>query len=291
MVGKKRLCNKCQVRHGRPTGAMCTRTENFEQEIQVGIEEVPEDGAYGGAPLPVVAPPADQGVNDRMDHLEEMIRDMARTMANSRHLPENVRRSRRDHSSSSSCSSMSGYSSDDARAPRRRRDRRRPFSYRHYLKKGDVLDNFEGLMVVSLKTMLNRLDQGGDVRGIINHSLLMAEKESSHIYVVKAAIAYDASVRDRANGPEGPDAFNVVKQEDVLRYYSFENSKRANVTVSNSDKKGSKVKRRVSLPCFKFNADGGCTIPQCNFTHKCSICESREHSAKTCGVNRGKYSK
>ena len=81
--------------------------------------------------------------------------------------------------------------------------RKNPFDHNAYLKKGDEVDSFETLMVITFKTLKQLVDQNFSVKGLIRHGRSLAEKAAKGSYKKNALIGYDESVRERA-GEVGP---------------------------------------------------------------------------------------
>ena len=154
--------------------------------------------------------------------------------------------------------------------------RKNPFDQRNYGKRGDVVESFEQLMVVLFKTMSQLQDLKYDLKGIIKHGLMMAEKASKDVYIPEAFIEYDESVRKRG-GQSGPTAFGSVDQEDVLRFFSCEYLKSKKATGASA--KGNTTKK--SKTCLRYN-DSGCTYKNCAYQHKCIACEGWGHPKKDC---------
>ena len=154
------------------------------------------------------------------------------------------------------------------------RKRKNPFDHKNYGKKGEVVQTFEQLMVVLLKTMSQFMDLRYDVRGIIKHGLMLAEKAAKDVYRPEAFVQYDESVRTRA-GQVGPTAFASIDQ--VLRFFSCDNLKVKRPT-GGSGKAGQPRKDKI---CLRFN-DGGCSNKNCQYSHKCLACEDTGHSKKDC---------
>ena len=51
-----------------------------------------------------------------------------------------------------------------------------PFEQSSYLKKGETIDSFERVMIVTYKTIAQLLEANGDVKGVVRHGLTLAEK-------------------------------------------------------------------------------------------------------------------
>lgn len=111
------------------------------------------------------------------------------------------------------------------------------------------------------------------VQGVISHGLTISEKAASGAYVDKAYIAYDSSVRGRAK-KIGPRAFVEPVNEDLIRHFSLENSRKFEQRQG-----GSKKKKNV---CFRYNSDAGCQSKDCVYSHKCSNCNGDGHASRDC---------
>ena len=110
----------------------------------------------------------------------------------------------------------------------------------------------------------------------------MSEKAATNVYKVDAFVKYDEAVRDRA-GQEGPSTFGVVNQEDVLRYFCFDNAepqRQSKATAAASSK--TSTKKRLDKICLKYNNENGCNLKACTFKHNCIACEEPGHPRKEC---------
>ena len=165
--------------------------------------------------------------------------------------------------------------------------RKNPFDQRTYGKKGDVIDTFEKLMVITFKTLRQFLENKYDIRGLVRHGLSLSEKAAKDVYRPEAFVRYDESVRDRA-AHDGPSAFNSVEQEDVLRFFCYDSVKTKKAGTATSTKGGSSQKK--DKICLRYN-DSGCTSKGCPYAHKCIACEEWGHSRKECKALKKKDSK
>ena len=156
--------------------------------------------------------------------------------------------------------------------------RKNPFDHQAYIKKGDEVDTFEVLMVVTFKTLKQLVDLKYDVSGLIRHGRSLAEKAAKGSYKKHALIGYDESVRERA-GELGPAAFGVVEYDDVFRFFCADNTVPKKMQTKESVAK-SKVKS--DKICHRYNNDMGCQSKTCIYAHKCASCELWGHPQKEC---------
>lgn len=75
----------------------------------------------------------------------------------------------------------------------------------------------------------------------------------------------------------GKVSFKNPVNEDLIRHFSLENSRRFEARPS----QGSRKKRSNGV-CFRFNSDNGCHAKSCVYGHRCSSCNVEGHSAKDC---------
>ena len=164
--------------------------------------------------------------------------------------------------------------------------KRNPFEHSSYVRKGESVSSYEKLMVVTFKTLEQLVELNKDVKGLIRHGLAMSEKASAGVYKVNAFIQYDESVRERA-GRHGPSTFGQVDQEDIMRFFCYDNvdkQKQAKSTGTVSKKKADRV-------CLRYNSEAGCLFKNCSFAHKCIACEEVGHARKDCRVLKKKDTK
>ena len=167
--------------------------------------------------------------------------------------------------------------------------KRNPFNHSSYTHKGEAVDSFEKLMVVTFKTMEELMSLGKDVKGLVRHGLALSEKASTGIYKVDAFVKYNESVRDRA-GRQGPSTFGEVNQEDVMRHFCYDNAETHRVGKLSS-KAPVAAKKRGEKICLKYNGENGCNFKSCTFKHSCIACEEPGHPRKECKALKKKDSK
>ena len=157
------------------------------------------------------------------------------------------------------------------------RKKKNPFDHQAFLKKGEKITSFEDLMSITFKTLGKLVEMRCEVKGLIAHGRFMAEKASKDVFVDEAFVSYDEGVRKRA-GETGPTAFGHVLQEEVFLHFCFENTKKQR---SQARQLGKASKTKTDKTCNRFN-DGGCSTKSCAYAHKCSVCDSWNHSKKKC---------
>lgn len=275
-MGKKKVrhCVKCGQSHEKPTGLKCNKleAETFQDPGAPGDDDPELLGAVGGQADVNNNPHDDQGSRfdeDRLFAMEDLVKRMAKVvLLNSEERPS---RTRAAISRSSSSDDSSRSVSPKGRAPR---SQRKLISQTRHVNPGETLTSFDSLMVITFKTMIELQENQLPINGILNHGLVMAEKAASGAYMDRASINYDASVRQRAS-KFGLGVFENPCNEDLIRHYSLENSKKFGAG------QGSSYKKKKNL-CYRFNSEAGCHAKDCGFAHKCSICKLEGHSMRTC---------
>lgn len=277
-----RLCGKCGVKHSKPTGLKCTRQETMgDLGMSEKLDSPPSAGEWSGFASGhddtegVKAEAAKAPDSHRLSNLEDLVARMAKVVLKD---DPDINRKPKQRSVSPDTTSSSREDSSRSWSPvhsRKGGRKRRDFSRSRHLDKGEEITNFEKLMVISSKTLLELHEQRAPLDGFISHCLTIAEKAATGAYQDRAYIAYDASVRRRAQ-KMGPKAFDVPVNEDLIRHFRLENSKRFDV---NRGGVSSKKKRNT---CYCFNAETGCASKDCIYAHRCAICKSESHPAKDC---------
>ena len=157
--------------------------------------------------------------------------------------------------------------------------KKNPFDYQAFIKKGEKVTTFEDIMVIIFKTLSKLADLKVDSKGLIAHGLVMAEKAAKSLFVSEAFVGYDEEVRKRA-GMSGPAAFGSVLQEEILRHFCYENTKRHRAQSKPAITKT--TKGSLSKTCHRFN-DSGCVSKSCQYAHRCSSCDDWGHGKRSCG--------
>ena len=145
---------------------------------------------------------------------------------------------------------------DEEQAEKKRKKNR--FRPKNFTQRGEKVDNFESLMMITFRTIKELTEEGEDVSGLIDHGLLLAEKGSKACYKPEALLGYDEEIRRRAERI-GPEEFGRI------RYFSFDNS------ISNSQSSGNTRanRKKAEKVCIKLNTEAGCHSKSCPFAHKC----------------------
>ena len=192
-----------------------------------------------------------------------------------------------DRPSSARSRSATDDSSDDGWAGPT--NKKSPFDTKHFLAKGESLESFEVLMMVTFRTLLQLNDKGLDTSGLIKHGMILSEKASKGIYKSTALIDYDRSVRERASH-YGVRAFSTVSNEDAIRYFSYDNTEHR--TMPTKTARASYTKRKPEhRVCLRYNGDAGCYAKSCIYTHRCLLCEELGHPRADCRNYRRKDNK
>lgn len=290
-----RYCITCGGTHRKPTGQKCKRLQQLEAlenqqardaspssqetELAIGAEAAREEPPIVNQPL------LD---NDRFSRMEKLVERMAEVVFtdHNNNLNDNQRGDGPGRNEKPQGPGSDGSTSDTSgRHVRRRSRQHKIFAQDRHVNPGEVVNTFESLMVVTFRTLLDMGERAIPMSGLISHGLTMAEKAASGAYLDRACIAYDASVRQRALRV-GHDAFGNPINEDLIRHFSLENSKR----FDNRNGQGGRKKR--SNTCFRFNSDAGCNSKECIYTHRCNSCKQEGHSMKDCRASdRAKSSK
>ena len=154
--------------------------------------------------------------------------------------------------------------------------RKNPFDHKAYLAKGEKVDSFERLMSVTFKTISQLLELKSDVKGVVRHGRLMADKAYKKVYHLDAFTGYDVDIRERA-ARAGPSAFGSVVQEEVLTH-CYDNTIKAR---QQAKPVGKSARQKSEKVCHRFN-DAGCQSKSCFYSHKCSGCGDGNHGRRGC---------
>lgn len=182
-------------------------------------------------------------------------------------------------SSETSVSSMSSVSR--SRSP----IKSKPYKQENFLGRHDVVDSFDKLVLVNVRTLNILVEKGESVKniqGVLDHLELLCTKAATKVFQTRALIEYDRAVRARAN-TSGLVAFRKVLNSDVLKYFSYDSSVNA-ITKQTKTKVSSKNgSSDVQRPCFAFNkAESSCVASSCKYKHACMFCRSPSHGASEC---------
>ena len=133
--------------------------------------------------------------------------------------------------------------------------KKNPFDYQAFIRKGEKVTTFEEIMVITFKTLSKLAELKVDSKGLLAHGLVMAEKAAKSLFVAEAFVGYDEEVRKRA-AMSGPAVFGSVLQEEILRHFCYENTKRHRAQSNPTNT--STTKGRSDKTCHRFNAAAAC---------------------------------
>ena len=206
------------------------------------------------------------------------------------------RSSRSPSSLSDSSRSSSDHSSSRTRKHRRRRrrsrdrsrnrsadrDRRRKqgkYTTLKYLLEFTSVNSYERLILANVRMALRFYKKDRDIKGILNHVILLAEKAEPGVFESDALIRYDDSVKQEAY-ELGLDQFKKLDPAAIIKHLSYDGTKvAANSRRANGKRFNTVTKTQPSAPlsgggpCYKFNfAKEGCRRSRCDYKHVCSAC-------------------
>ena len=185
------------------------------------------------------------------------------------------RRSRRSHRS-------------PRRSPRRSsRNKHGKYTTLKYVPEHKVIVTYERLVLANLRMLLKFYKKDRDIKGMLKHSILLAEKADADVFHNDALISYDDSIEALAS-EEGIDAFSKLDPAAIVKHLSYDGTKAARAAkqrVSSGRQAAAPrpASSNTTSACFKFNfASGGCRRSKCNYPHVCSACSGTGHVNADC---------
>ena len=222
-----------------------------------------------------------------------------------------VARASRSSSASSSSSAASGnrssssgssYSRSRDRRSRdkHRRSRRSPrrgsrrtsrnkhgkYTTLRYVPEHKSVTTYERLVLANLHMMLKFYKKERDIKGMLKHSILLAQKADADVFHNEALISYNESIKTAA-GEDGIKAFSKLDPAAIIKHLSYDGTKAARAAKSRNSNRPTTSSVRASgnttSACFKFNfASGGCRRSKCSYPHVCSACSGPGHVNADC---------
>ena len=209
----------------------------------------------------------------------------------------------------SSTRSSSGHSSSRSKKRHRRcrrsrnrsrsrsaaRDRRRKqgkYTSLKYLPGFTQVSSYERLVLANVRMALRFYKKDRDIKGILDHIILLAEKAEPGVFESDALIRYDESVKQEAY-EHGLDQFKKLDPAAIVKHLSYDGTKSAANSRRASGKRFNSFNKAPAAPssgnsgnpgpCYKFNfASGGCRRPRCDYKHVCSACFRPGHVNNDC---------
>ena len=185
------------------------------------------------------------------------------------------RSSSREWRSSSRDSTRSSWST----TKKRHRSRHGEYDQSNFLSRHQKIDSIEKLLLVNVRLIKQKYEEGEDIISLIDHIEILVEKSGTRVYTLAALSNYDESVKNRAN-KKGIKAFKNVENSDILRYLSYDGSIIAQ--RAGSGNKGTKKVVPSQNTCFAYNRAEGCKMNPCRYRHVCSNCGTQGHTAEAC---------
>ena len=177
------------------------------------------------------------------------------------------------------------------RSPRRSsrktsRNKHGKYTTLRYVPEHKVITSYERLILANLRMILRFYKKDRDIKGMLKHSILLAEKADADVFHNDALISYDESIKTAA-GEDGIGAFSKLDPAAIIKHLSYDGTKAARAARSRQPTKSSTAPTRSSgnttSACFKFNfASGGCRRTKCSYPHVCSACSGPGHVNADC---------
>ena len=210
--------------------------------------------------------------------------DSSRSSSSSRSRSRSPSRRRRHHRTKKRHSRRHSRSSS--------RPKHSKYSSARYLKENEKVKNYSRLVLVNVRMALALLKRKKNIKSLLKHMLLVAEKADSDTFMDDVLISYDESIKELAK-EEGVKAFKKVDPAILMKHLCYDGTKAAAAAKRlNTNKKAPASKGVQSVGhCLKFNYDPrGCMRGKdCYYKHVCSACGSGAHGNPDCpGGNRPK---
>ena len=154
-----------------------------------------------------------------------------------------------------------------------------------YVPEHKSIATFERLILANLRMLLKFYKKDRDIKGMLKHSILLAEKADADVFHSEALISYDESVKTLA-GEEGITAFSKLDPANIIKHLCYDGTKAARAAKNRGFTRAAAPPRASggsTSACFKFNfASGGCRRTKCSYPHVCSACSGPGHVNADC---------
>ena len=140
-----------------------------------------------------------------------------------------------------------------------------------------------------------------DYRRYLGHTMYIAQKARSRIYIDKAMVSYDDAIRKQVD-KYGLEEFSKGNHDCTMDHFTVENTRRAQEerkAASEASRGGGGSKHRSShygtgkpaCNAYNFGKEGCPYGNKCREAHKCSKCGRPSHKESECWGNGGKKQK
>lgn len=280
-----RFCSRCETKHAKPTGRKCKRAQPLSAPAVSPVQEIFEDFDFEDRPeppahrdvqqTPIVnnAPPAGDRVQDLEDKMLAKFASFERTLLKA---IGNVPQGPAKVPSTPYLDSDSSSGTEEACASPLKPRARRKFKSSKFLREGETITSFEGVILVAIRTIQAVYESGNDPTPVLKHTEFLAKKASMISYKSDSYIGYDQRVRERASY-QGIRAFAEVASEDIATYFCQEHM----IPRQNRGGKQQTSARRQKRTCINFN-ETTCNYKSCVYAHICAACEEPSHGRRDC---------
>lgn len=285
-----RFCSKCESKHAKPTGRKCKRSppkpmvdfspvdDIFEDFVEDTHTALPSPHGHQAQPTPI---DDNKPTEDRVQELED--RMLAKFASFERSLLKaigSVNPKTSKTPSSPYLDSCSSSEEEGACASPPRTKAKKKFRSSKFIREGETITSFEGVILVAIRTIQAIYDSGEDPTPVIRHAEFLAKKASMIAYKPESYIGYDQRVRERANY-QGITAFAEVAAEDIATYFCQEHM------IARQSKAGRQqaTVRKPKRTCINYN-ESSCSYKGCQYAHICAACEDPSHGRRDCPLIR-----
>ena len=203
--------------------------------------------------------------------------------------PSPVSSSSDESSDSESSSSSDGESEreNDSPSTKKRSKKKGKYDSSKYLPEGKKMDSFEHMMLANLKMALKLLRKERNIKGLLQHLILVAEKAETGTFANDPSCKYDEAVRLNAN-ERGLRSFGNIDPATIFKFLTYDGTlaaERARKSVESTKRQG-RGRSSVMYSCYAYNnASEGCK-GNCGYRHICSSCGAQGHIFADCTLRR-----
>ena len=195
-------------------------------------------------------------------------------------------------SSSSSSESESESEESTSRSRSKKKKRKGKYTTRKYLPKKscDKSITYERMVLANVKMALSFYKKEKNVKGLLQHIVLIAEKAESGTFTAAALSDYDESVKSLAMD-FGLKAFKRADPSSIVKHLSYEGTIAAErarqATRGGGRRRHGRGQSGNLYACYKYNSYAEGCKGGCGYRHICSSCGSSAHLADDCPKKSG----
>ena len=186
-------------------------------------------------------------------------------------------------SSESSSESDSESDSDSVSSKKKTKKKKGKYDASKFLPEDKKMDSIERLMMANLKMALKLFKKKRNIKGLLQHLVMVAEKAETGMFSSASLCKYDEAVRIAA-GEKGLSHFGRIDPTIIFKFLTYDGTVAAEKAKKAVDtgKKSGRGRSGGLFACYAHNYSAEGCKGGCGYLHICSSCGASAHVWADC---------